>query len=258
MAVVTLLSDFGDGDFYLGAVKGELLQLCGTDCVIVDIHHGLLWGEYMRAGMMTQGYWNHFPKGTIHIHALTPKAGDYAHVCFSEEGHFFLGTDIGQFSLVFPSRVEPVADISHVKGGDGTFPALSLFPKIVKLLLDGNLPQSWQVPNRELTKFILQDSNFFEKQLRGMVTYIDEHGNAHTNIHRDMFDRVFGDRPFRIIMRQRSRAITKIHKRYSEVNSGDLVAVFNHRGFLELSQNCGNFCRFVGASLNESVIIEFS
>jgi S-adenosyl-L-methionine hydrolase (adenosine-forming) len=256
MKIVTLLSDFGNRDAYTGILKARLLRDLGADTQIIDISHEMGMEDSLRAAMLTKSYWYQFPEGTIHIHALTPRDGQFAYVAFSESGHYFIGTDIGQYSVVFPEKTSPVPDASQLPGGDGTFPALTLFSKLAKLIASGKQPETWNIPQTHLYLQKIPDVSLDGKRLIGQIIYLDNYGNVHTNIHREMILEAMGEMPFRIYAGSRRHQIERVSNRYTEVTAGDLVAVYNQEGFLELAQSRGNFKRFVGVNLNDVVIVE--
>jgi len=256
MKLITLLTDFGTQDAYTGALKGRLYREIGEELTIVDISHDVPMGDSLKAAQLCKAYWYQFPEGTIHIHGLTPRDGAYAHVAFSEGGHYFIGTDIGQYSLLFPDKTGTVADVSHLPGGEGSSPAINLFTRLAALIFSGKTPESWDIPQESL---LIQRSPLPTNEggrLQGNVIFVDHYGNAHTNIHRQMIESVMGATSFRVFAGSRRNQIERISSRYTEVAAGDLVAVYNQEGYLELAQSRGDYNRFVGVGVMDVVIVE--
>ena len=93
--------------------------------------------------------------------------------------------------------------------------------------------------------------------IRGTVVYIDEFGNAITNITRSLFESQRGERRFEINARRQQYVISTLHQRYNETEEGNLIALFNTSGLLEIALNRGNASRLLGLKQNDTVRIDF-
>ncbi len=262
MAVVALYTDFPTQDYYIGLLKARLLSLV-PQIQLVDVVHGLPLSDAPRAGVILGNVWSRFPKGTIHLMALTRLEGAYAHVAFEHEGFYFVGTDIGQFSLGLQQAVKLAKDVSHLPGGEGSFPAVDLFPKLVQLICGGASPASWDVPETALidTMFPQPSEKKNEDgslQIRGHILYIDGYGNVITNISRDYFNYWGDNRKFSIQLRYRKHELNRISQRYSDEAEANLVAVFNANQFLEIGFVGGSLVQYFGLQVQDTVVVEFS
>lgn len=261
MSVVALYTDFPEQDFYAGMLKAGLVQQV-PGVQIIDVVHGLPVGDIMRAGISLQQVWSRFPAGTIHLMAVTRLEGAYAHVAFSYNQHYFVGTDAGQFSIGLQDKVMVAKDVSHLPGGEGSFPAVALFPKLIKLIQAGSPPESWDLPDVALVGSVMplpldRSNPDGSAHIRGHIIYIDGYGNVLTNISKDYFEYIADGRSFIVYVRSSKYRVDRIYKRYSDVAEGNMVAVFNDSGYLEIGFTGGNLCQYLGLSVNDQVMVEF-
>jgi S-adenosylmethionine hydrolase len=256
MALITLSTDFGTDDFYVGVLKAAMLKKAPSS-QFIDISHALVPGDLRKPSMIVQQCYRHFPDHTVHVMALTPQEGAYALVCFEFGHQFFVGLDTGQYFMGLKGQVTEAWDISHLPGGEGSFSALKLFPSLVKAIQAGKGPETWGVSKVRLVERHDFQPSASKGRILGNITYIDRTGNAITNIHRDLFDKIFpSGTGFRIQFRMSAYTVRDISQRYSEVPSGNLVAVFNESGYLELAIHLGSFHAMLGISEGDTVNIE--
>src|SRR5678815_930536 len=103
MALVTLTTDFGTRDGYVGAIKGVILTLA-PDARLVDITHEIPRHDVAAAAFALAQAVPHFPDGTIHVAVVDPGVGGgRAAVIVDAGAHLFIGPDNGLFSLVAPA-----------------------------------------------------------------------------------------------------------------------------------------------------------
>jgi len=256
MALITLSTDFGTDDFYVGVLKAALIKKIPS-AQFIDISHALIPGDLRKPAMIVHQCYRHFPDNTIHLMALTPQEGAYALVCFDFGNQYFVGLDTGQYYMGLKGQVLEGWDISHLAGGEGSFPALKLFPGVVKALSSGNGPETWGVSKVRLVERLDFQPSAGKGRILGNIVYIDRTGNAITNIHRELFEQFYPNgQGFRIQFRMSAYTVRQISERYSQVPAGNLVAVFNESGYLELAIHLGNFRDMLGIHEGETVNIE--
>jgi S-adenosylmethionine hydrolase len=112
MPIITLTSDWGQRDYFLGAVKGKILSLLPS-ASIIDISHGISPFNLKQASFIIRNSYPHYPQGTVHILSiLTEKTEKVPHLAVKYEGQFFIGADNGIFSLIFDHDAEKIISIS--------------------------------------------------------------------------------------------------------------------------------------------------
>src|SRR6185436_10842535 len=101
MPIITLTTDLGTRDYYVGTVKGELLRAI-PGAQIIDISHDIEPYNNIHGAFVLKNAYHHFPEGTIHIIGVNifhdPES---APVIINHEGYFFVGQDNGLFGLVW-------------------------------------------------------------------------------------------------------------------------------------------------------------
>src|SRR5687767_5503887 len=100
MPIITLLTDFGTRDSYLGEVRGVLLSRA-PGAVLADISHEVALGDIRAGAYLVDRTWRRFPPGTVHFAVVDPGVGGArAALALRAEGQFFVGPDNGLLSPV--------------------------------------------------------------------------------------------------------------------------------------------------------------
>src|SRR5512134_3506853 len=100
MTIITLLTDYGTSDSYVGEVKGVLLSQA-PGATLVDITHEISPGDVAAAGYILARAWSRFPPGTVHFAVVDPGVGTpRAALAFRSREHSFVGPDNGIFGGV--------------------------------------------------------------------------------------------------------------------------------------------------------------
>lgn len=258
MQVITLLSDMGTADYYVGRVKGRLLSLV-PGAVLTDITHAVPAGNIPIAAYALSGAYKTFPAGTIHMVAVnTNLDGPARHVAFKYGEHFFVGTDNGIFSLALDGRPDEVFDITRVDLPEHRiFPAASLFPEAIAGISQGQPLSAIGHMTGPLLEKTLINPVIDATAIRGTVIYVDRNGNVITNITQDLFEGVRKNRKFRIFLPKSHYQISSISQYYTDFMEGEIGALFNSNGLLELAQNAGDFSRIMGLHISSIIRIEF-
>ena len=188
MSAITLLTDFGDRDGFVAAMKGVIVALA-PDASIHDAAHGVPPGDVRAAAWALSQYWRLWPEGTIHVAVVDPGVGtERAALLAHADGRLFLAPDNGLLALVAmeADRFEAFAlrpDVRRPGGGSATFHGRDVFAFAAGRLAAGHAPDSlhggpagladarWAGPVRAL-----------DGTLRGEVIHADRFGNAVTNL----------------------------------------------------------------------------
>ena len=96
-----------------------------------------------------------------------------------------------------------------------------------------------------------------ESVISGSIIYIDSYQNAITNISKELFDRVGRDRRFDILVQSNHNKVNSISNTYSDVEPGDLLALFNSAGLLEIAICTGYAAQLLNLNVGSSVRIKF-
>lgn len=246
MAIITLTTDFGEKDHFVGAVKGaiysELLQ-----ATIVDITHAIAPFHITEASYIIRNAYKSFPEGSIHIigvdSELTP---ENKHIALKLDGHYFICANNGILSLIASEFVpEKMVEINIHDKVETNFPVLDVFVKVAGHLARGGTLEviGKPIPEIKQLKDLEPYYNKEQDQIKGNVLYIDNYGNVVTNITKKLFDKVGRGRKFTV--RARNINLNEIFTTYSEAvnfdaenvsrEDGKKLAIFNSGGYIELA-----------------------
>ncbi len=260
MPIITLTSDLGTADHYVAAIKGAILKQL-PDVTIVDISHDIPKYDLLKASFVIKNVWREFPEGSIHIIGMLPESTDQVeHVIVSHEGHFFIGADNGIFSLLFnPDFPDRWAGLSiQSTPGMETFATKDIFVKAACHIARGGTMEVISRNYASLRPAVLGEPITSTDFIRAQAIYIDSYGNIITNVRKEVFLQIAKNRPFEITFRKPSFRAKKISKRYSDVDEGDIVALFGETDLLEIAMRGANASQLLSVKANEIISIEFN
>ncbi|WP_046745331.1 SAM hydrolase/SAM-dependent halogenase family protein [Kordia zhangzhouensis] len=276
MAIITLTTDFGEKDHFVGAVKGAIYSEL-NDVRIVDISHGVNPFNITEAAYIIQNAFNSFPKGSIHIIGIDSELNpENKHIAVKLDGHYFVCANNGIMSLLASDIVpEKIVEINIHDRIETNFPVLDVFVKVACHIARGGTLEviGKTIEKIKILKGLKPVVNSDESQIIGNVIYIDNYGNVVTNITRKIFKDVGKGRNFEISARNYKFKI--IHERYSDAinfnvarhkreEDGKKLALFNSANFLELAiyksnpQTVGSASTLFGLRFRDTITINFS
>jgi S-adenosylmethionine hydrolase len=255
MPIITLTTDWGSRDYHVAALKGALLSSV-PDVQIVDITHDVSRHNIQQAAFIFRNALRFFPSGTMHLIALHGHTGTTpGTLCIKKDNHMFMGLNDGFFSLVFDE--EPIDMVEFPRAEQEPVQSIPRMVHCAVHLLHGkNVYELGSRPDQFVRRGAFQPS-FTEELIRGVVVYIDHFGNVVTNISRELFEKQRAGRRFEIILRKTSSPLDSIRVDYSEVDQGDVLALFNEAGLLEIAINQGNAHDLLYLRPNDHIRIEF-
>jgi len=256
MAIITLTSDWGLKDHYLAVIKGKILSLL-PGATIVDISHNIPPFNSMQAAFILKNSYKNFPEGTIHIIAVnTEETTKYPHTMVMAGNHYFIGTDNGIFSLILEEPPQKIVEITIPQDSDYfTFSTRDRFIKAAVHLANDKKPEELGQTKGSLVEKLSFQPVTDNNTIKGMVIYIDNYENVITNISQSFFNEFSHGRKFSIVLR--SEILRSVSHSYTDVPFGEIVALFNTSGFLEIAINQGNASSLLGLYQNDTVRIEF-
>ena len=259
MGVITICSDWNGRDYYLGALKGRLLSLC-EGAQIVDMSHNIESYNISQAAFIVKNAYHYYPEGSIHIITVNSEtSSNQPHVVVYNKGHYFIGTDNGMFNLIFRDQPD---EIRHLKVGNKenhlfNFPELSVFaPAAAHLYNKGKLSNLGKKA-KSLYNMVPIRALIQKDTMTGKVIYIDSYSNAIVNISKDRFYSILEGRDFEILVQSNQHLITKISQHYNDVPEGDILAIFNSAGMLEIAMNKGKLSKLLEIDTNSDIRVKF-
>ncbi len=281
MSIITLTTDYGLKDHFVGALKGKILTE-NSEATIVDISHNIDPFNTVEASYIIGAAYMSFPKGTVHLIGVDAELNkENQHIAMQWNDHFFICADNGILSMlsqkVVPQKIVAI-NIHDRLSEDAT--DLDVFITVASHLSKGG---SLSVIGKEITAIkqvtelqpvVAADKN----SIKGYVIYIDNFGNVVTNISKKLFMEVAKGRPYEIPLLQKrnqkkSSPIKNIWAKYSDIANagkypiknyeGDKLAIFNEAGFLEIAifrsnpLSVGSASSLMGLYYRDSITIEF-
>jgi S-adenosylmethionine hydrolase len=246
MALLTLTSDFGQKDYLVGAVKGQLAQINPT-FNIMDISHDLSPFNYPQAAYVCRNAIRQFPPFTYHLILvnLFEKKPEQLLLAFHNE-QYLLCADNGLLTMILEGRPEMVIGLPMDKTAiKNTLYCIRVMGQAIQQLIDGNGLLSIGVPDVPFTEKNHLRPVFGDNWIEGQIIFIDHFENVIVNITREEFEERRKGRSFRIVFK-RDEMIDKISETYADVGEGEKLALFNSAGYLEIAIQKGNAAGLFG------------
>lgn len=252
MSIITLTTDFGLRDHYVSSVKGAILNQL-PDASIVDISHQIEKYNIPQTAFVLKNAYNNFPKGTIHIIGVkTEQSKQAPQVIVFSDGHYFIGADNGIFYLLLENYIDKIIALPD---NTSIFPTLDIFVNAACAISKGIPVEQLGTLKTELYQSIPFRAASIGDMIRGTVIYIDTYENIITNITQSLFNQVGKGRPFKIDLKKND--IGKINKSYNDVPEGEIVALFNSSGYLEIAMNSAKASSLLYLRINDQITINF-
>ena len=255
--LITLTTDWGLRDYFTGALKGALYKaIPGVN--IVELSHLVAAYNILQAAYIVRNAWKNFPDGTIHFIGVDSGTDpDSRLIAVEYHNQVFIGFDCGIFSLIFEDKPFAIYRLFL----DTDFAKIKLVKHLVPLLAE--LSAGKKLSEAGILTSTFKELNFFvpaidDMHIVGHVIYTDEYGNLVTNIEQHVFDFVKADRSFTIQIKSREYTIKKISQWYDEVPQGELLALVNDAGYLEIAVNCGKASQMFNMKYGSTIRIEFN
>lgn len=256
--IITLTTDFGLRDAYVGSMKGVILSI-HSEARIIDITHDLPAHRILPAACLLREACPRFPPGTIHVAVIDPGVGGRrSPVLLEIDGRFYIGPDNGIFGLLladFPlqgawrleKREHFLHPVSH------TFHGRDVFAPVAARLAAGVPPEGFGPAATDLHRPAFPAPREEAGTLRGQVVWIDRFGNCITNLTDEVVSRWAGGASF--VVHASSGSIAVVSTTYESVPEGEMLSLFNSVGRLEIACNQGRADLSLGLREGDPVIL---
>lgn len=259
MSVITLTTDFGIVDEYVGVMKGVILSV-NPSASIVDITHHIPPQNIIYAAFLIQSSYRYFPKNTVHVIVVDPGVGtDRAILAARKDDHIFLAPDNGILTPIledqtFQTLVSVDNSFYFLDSISHTFHGRDIFAPIAGHLAKG-LPieelgkkiDICQIKRISIPKPVITDQT-----IEGTIMMIDRFGNLITNIDKKILQTIL-NKSVRIYIG--NKTIEGISENYSSVEFQKPLAIIGSKGYLEISINCGSAKNYFQAQMGDHVRI---
>jgi S-adenosylmethionine hydrolase len=255
MALITFMSDFGEKDHYVSAVKAKILSI-NPELTIVDISHNINPFDITHGSFVLRSVFRDFPQGTVHLTAVNSlDTGKDNYLISKIEGHYFISADNGLLSLVSDKDPEAIIKLSNPDIEISVFPSRDIMARSAAMLAGGTSMNELGQVTDEFKKLLGRQLKATKKQISGNVIRVDHFGNAITNIDQEIFNILQKERDF--VVKFGREEISTIHPTYASVDPGECFVVFNSNGLLEIGINKGNASELMGLNFDAPIVINF-
>ncbi|MEX0935797.1 MAG: SAM-dependent chlorinase/fluorinase [Gemmatimonadota bacterium] len=255
MPRVTLLTDFGTRDGYVGAMKGVIASIF-PGVIIDDVSHSIEAGDIRSTALVLARYWSRYPPGTIHVVVVDPGVGTERRAIAGEvDRRFFVAPDNGVLSRVLDasekSRIVQVENPEYILPEAGsTFHGRDVFAPAAAYLARGvhltRLGARVQDPVRLEPERVRKVDGAME----GKVISQDRFGNLVTNLPGSALE---GEADVQI-----GGQTIPVVKTYGEAAPERLAALVNSDGRVEVAVRDGSAARLLGAGVGTPIRITHS
>jgi len=257
MSVITLVTDFGTRDWFVGAMKGAMLRIAPR-VTIVDINHEVPAGNIAAGAFALAASYSYFPKGTVHVIVVDPGVGSSRKALAIETTNYiFVGPDNGVLSLAL--RREKITAIHslenrnyHAEQVSRTFHGRDVFAPVAAYLAQGTAIAKL---GRRLNKLVMLKWPEMRKEravVKGEIVYFDHFGNAITNINEAAFTTAT-EKSWEVYISHGRRC--KLEQFYQIVRTGQPLGIIGSTGFLEIAVNGGSAKRVLNLKIGTVVTV---
>ncbi|HUB02036.1 MAG TPA: SAM-dependent chlorinase/fluorinase [Terriglobales bacterium] len=252
-AIITLTTDFGLNDHFVGAMKGVLLETA-PDAQIVDISHAVQPFDILDGALTISQAYTYFPAGTVHMVVVDPGVGTARRpIILTGDRHLFVAPDNGVLSLVY-DREERIsvrhvtADHYFLQPRSNTFHGRDIFSPVAAYLAKGVDPERFGEEITDFARFnVPRPKPVDERTLRGVVLKADRFGNLITNITATDVPWLFGTSQPAFKIAVGKGQVTRICGNYAEGTPGEAFGILGSMGFLEIATNRGSAQQLLSA-----------
>jgi S-adenosylmethionine hydrolase len=243
--IITLLTDFGTADGYVGEIKG-VLAASAPGCVLVDIAHDVAAHDVEAGRLALARYWHRFPVGTVHVAVVDPGVGgSRAAIAVESEGRLLVGPDNGVLSPAMLYQGARCVAMPVPASAAPTFHGRDVFaPAAAQLAMGTPLDALGVLCSDPLVRRTPEATRGADGSTNGVVISIDRFGNLVTNL----MTRRAG-------IVEIGGATIAIGRTYSDVASGVMTALIGSSGLVEIAVRDGSAATRLGVERGARVVL---
>ncbi len=268
--IITLTTDFGTSDVYVGVMKGVILNI-NPNAQIIDITHSVSPQDIQEAAFTIRAAYRYFPKDTIHVVVVDPGVGSDRQpiVCYTDNA-FFVCANNGVLSRILQDIATDESNKTKsvvIKNPayllpqvSNTFHGRDIFSPVAAHLSLGVELSQIGTSLQDFVRFPVPTIKIVDNTLTGQIIKIDSFGNLITNISEDMLTTFLlsavhdaGSVDFEINAGDTS--LTKLNSFYAESNPGTPLAIIGSFGLLEIAINLGNAETMLGLKRDDRIVV---
>jgi S-adenosyl-L-methionine hydrolase (adenosine-forming) len=253
--IITLTTDFGLSDHFVGVMKGVILGIEAA-AQVIDISHGVRPFQIADGAFTIAQAYRYFPKKTIHVVVVDPGVGSARRPLLAEmAGQYFIAPDNGVLSMVFAQQKPKVRHITSeryfLQPVSRTFHGRDVFSPVAAHLAAGVRPaQFGQRIDDYLRASFGNPSQTGQQTWTGAILKADHFGNLATNFHIDQFPSI---RTHAFALKVGLQVIARLALTFSECAPGELFAIVGSSGYLEVAASEASATQLLGCGAGAPV-----
>ncbi|OLB03965.1 MAG: SAM-dependent chlorinase/fluorinase [Nitrospirae bacterium] len=259
ISVVTLLTDFGERDYFVASMKGVILNI-NPQARIVDLSHQVRPQQVDEAAYLLKSCYRYFPEGTVHVVVVDPGVGSARRpLLVTSSRYYFVAPDNGVLTDVLQEEVSvEVREIENkqyrLDAEGATFDGRDLFAPAAAWLTRGQPPGSYGRLIRDYVRLSSQEPAWEGQALVGRIIYVDHFGNLISNVTPLHLKEVQGKlRRSRVTIRVGGTVIEGLTSHYAEGSPDAPQALINSNGQLEVFVKEGSAAEWLKLGRGERI-----
>ncbi len=258
MSVISLITDFGQNDNFVGVIKGVILNI-NPAVKIVDICHLVNPHDILTGAFLLKSSFRYFPEGTVHLVVVDPGVGSKRKkVIVKTKNYYFVAPDNGVLSLAL--KDQPLLEIIEItnkryflKPTSDTFHGRDIFAPTAAYLSKGRDISKFGKRIKSIQELSLPQIKITSKGLIGEIIYIDFFGNLVSNIDKETLDNFINGKKLKIYIKDKT--IEKLSYGYAEGTYLKPLALIDSFNYLEIALNRSSACDYLKAKKGAKVTV---
>ncbi len=259
--IITLTTDFGLNDHFVGAMKGVILDIV-PEAAIVDVSHAVQAFDVLDGAIAISQAYSYFPNGTVHVVVVDPGVGTTRRpIIASSDGYHFVAPDNGVLSMVYAK--EERMHVRHVTSDhyfrqpvSNTFHGRDVFAPIAAYLAKQVDSHKFGEEVEDYVRFAApRPKPAGDNRIRAVVLKVDRFGNLITNVTPQDVPALFSDKPGAFKIAVGNKEVTEIRTAYADAAPGQVFGILGSMGYLEIAANRAPASQITGANKGSEVSI---
>ena len=259
--IITLITDFGLADPYVGTMKGVMVSI-NPLARLIDITHEVTGHDVLEAALILEASYRYFPEGTVHLVVVDPTVGSERRPILAlTDRYAFVGPDNGVLSPAlgdptFQRCIELTARRYFLDEIGSTFHGRDIFAPVAAWLAKGVEPEAFGEEIDDYVQLPIPEATVGEEAVEGRIIYIDRFGNLVSNITPRMIEALQARTGRqKVAIHIAGRSIGRILPSYDDGSTAEPGAVINSWGNLEIFVKRADASSLLGVRRGEPVVV---
>ncbi len=256
--IITLTTDFGNEDPFVGIMKGVILNIC-PEAEIIDLTHSIAPQNLLQASYALKTSASYFPSNTVHVAVVDPGVGGSRKgIAIQTDKYFFVGPDNGVFSPFLKNykAVELTNQEAFLKPVSSTFHGRDIFAPTAAWIASGKSFDKLGATIEKPTTLNFPKPKVEDNCLKGKIIHCDHFGNLTSNIPKNLVSKHFGDNLENIKVYLNDETVIPLVSYYELGLKNSLAALINSWDQVEIFCREGNASETFKVQVGDSIKIK--